>query len=115
MCIIALDETAVPNTLSPFEMKRSADAKEAARWLLNQTPATDSSSSKAPTLENVLQRLSNTPDYTGAKQTARSLAVEFFPQTISNVQGNLVQAVGTTVHMYLGEQRPAPMPADASV
>src|SRR5438128_2396175 len=45
MCIIALDETAVPNTLSPFEMKRSADAKEAARWLLNQTPATDSSSS----------------------------------------------------------------------
>src|SRR5215472_9908721 len=97
ICLITLDESAVPPALAPYHWKRTADAGEAARWLLNQAPAEGSPSTASPASETILQKLSATPDTTRAKELASALTNS----------GNVFQS--NTMNVYLGEQRPAPL------
>jgi hypothetical protein len=100
ICLIALDDTAVPPTLAPYQSKRTADANEAVSWLFNQPP---SPSIDTPASETALQKLSAKPDATHPKELTNAL---------TNF-GNMFQAA--TMNVYVSEQRTAIAPADASV
>ncbi len=91
ICIIALDASAVPPTLSPYQTKQTIDPQEAAEWLVNQ----ESNDTAAPAA--VLQKLSEYSDATPPHQIAAGITHAFPAQSASNVQGSVFQSAGTII------------------
>ncbi len=91
ICIIALDASAVPPTLSPYQTKGTTDPQGAAAWLVNH----EASATTAPA--PVLQKLSESSDAATPKQIAASISIAFFAQSVSNVRGSVFQSAGPMI------------------
>lgn len=113
ICIIALDASDLPTTLRSTEAKRTTDAGEASRWLLNQEP-----SAAPPTIDTTanptIQKLSATTDTTPPREITINLSVASFAQAATAVHGNVIQSSGpvTIIQSYA---EPSAPPGTATV